>query len=229
MTDVEVRDYRYERKFLVEGLDAKQACLLIKRHPAMFYTPYPPRAINNFYLDTEDMENYYANVDGMDERRKVRIRWYGDLFGEIRKPMLEFKVKSGMVGTKQIYPFPPFYMDGRFELANFKKLIRDADVPEHVRVYLKNLGVVLCNRYQRHYFATRDQHYRVTVDHEMAYTQVRRGRNHFRHTFRDDRNIILELKYDKPQDVGAGRVASFFPFSISKNSKYVTGIDMVFL
>ncbi len=229
MAEAEVRDYRYERKFLVEELDAGQARLLVKRHPAMFYAPYPPRYINNLYLDTEDMENYYANVDGVDERRKVRIRWYGDLFGEIAKPMLEFKIKSGLVGTKHIYPFPAFCFDDAFDHASFRKLVQRADLPEPVHFYLKRLGVVLCNRYYRWYYATRDQRFRVTVDHEMAYYQVRRSCNHFRYRFLDAQNIIVELKYDKPQDVQAGRISGFFPFIVTKNSKYVTGIDRVYL
>ncbi len=229
MAEAEVRDFRYERKFLVEELDAGQARLLVKRHPAMFYAPYPPRHINNLYLDTEDMENYYANVDGVDERVKVRIRWYGTLFGEILKPALEFKIKSGLVGTKHIYPFPPFRLDDTFDHASFRKLVLLADLPEPVRLYMKGLGVVLCNRYYRWYYATRDQLYRVTVDHDMVYYQVRRSCNHFRHRFLDSRNIIVELKYDKPQDVQAGRISGFFPFIVTKNSKYVTGIDRVYL
>ena len=83
MVDAAERDYRYERKFMVEGLDHHQAIALIKRHPYLFYQPYPPRYINNFYLDTPEMDNYYDNVCGAPDRRKVRLRWYGELFGPI--------------------------------------------------------------------------------------------------------------------------------------------------
>jgi hypothetical protein len=229
MAEAEVRDFRYERKFLVEELDAGQARLLVRRHPAMFCAPYPPRHVNNLYLDTEEMENYYANVNGVDERVKVRIRWYGELFGEIAKPVLEFKIKSGLVGTKHIYPFPSFRLDDTFDGASFRKLVQRTDLPDQARMYLRDLEVVLCNRYHRWYYATHDQHFRVTVDHEMVYYQVRRFCNHFRYRFLDARNIIVELKYDKPQDVQADRVAGFFPFIVTKNSKYVTGIERVYL
>ena len=175
------------------------------------------------------MENYYANVNGADERRKVRIRWYGALFGEIAKPMLEFKIKSGLVGAKHIYPFPQFRLDEAFDHATFQKLVRCADLPDPIRLYMRDLGVVLCNRYYRWYYATHDQRFRVTVDHDMVYYQVRRSCNHFRHRFLDARNIIVELKYDKPQDIQAGRIAGFFPFIVTKNSKYVTGIESVYL
>ncbi len=101
-------NYRYERKFLVDRLDQHQVMGLIKRHPAMFCQPYPPRFINNFYLDTAHMVNYRDNVDGAADRRKVRIRWYGELMGQIENPVLEFKIKRGLVGTKKHHPIPGF-------------------------------------------------------------------------------------------------------------------------
>ena len=80
------RSYRYERKFLVEHMGHHHAIALIKQHPYLFYQPYPPRFINNFYLDTPEMDNYDDNVSGAADRRKVRLRWYGDLFGESINP-----------------------------------------------------------------------------------------------------------------------------------------------
>ena len=102
--------YRYERKFLVDQLDQHQVMGLIKRHPSMFSEPFPPRFINNFYLDTANMEHYHDNVVGAADRRKVRIRWYGDLMGQIERPVLEFKIKHGLVGTKRNYPYPSFHL-----------------------------------------------------------------------------------------------------------------------
>lgn len=229
MSAVEIRDYRYERKFLVDEMDAGQARLLIKCHPAMFLVPFPPRHINNLYLDTRDLQYYYANVDGADERCKVRIRWYGGLYGNISQPMLEFKIKSGLVCTKHVYPFPPFCLDDAFCDAVFQDIVRRADLPESVRRTLRDLEIVLCNRYYRWYFASQDQRYRVTVDEGMAYYHVSRGASLSQHRFLDDRNIIIELKYDKPFEKAADRVAGFFPFIVTKNSKYVTGIERVYL
>jgi len=223
------RAYRYERKFLVDEMDVHQVRALVKRHPSMFYEPYPPRYVNNLYLDTEALDNYFDNVSGVGERRKARIRWYGALFGDVEKPMLEFKIKSGLVGTKRIYPFVPFRLDRRFCDAVYQDLVRQADLPETVGAYLRCMEVVLCNRYYRWYFATRDQRFRVTVDTEMAFYQVGRTGNRFIHRHVDHRNVVVELKYNKPEDTSASRVSGHFPFSMTKNSKYVTGIERVYL
>jgi hypothetical protein len=225
----QTRDYRYERKFLVGQLDVQRVRALVKLHPAMFYEPYPPRHVNNLYLDTELLDNYQENVSGVGERHKARIRWYGDLFGRAEKPVLEFKVKSGLVGAKISYPFAPFVLDEHFDHRYYLDVLRVANLPAHVEQRLRSLHVVLCNRYYRWYYATRDGRFRVTVDTEMAFYQVRKVKNHFRHFHVDHRHVVVELKYGKAMDVEAERVSRAFPFSVTKNSKYVTGIERVYL
>ncbi len=221
--------YRYERKFLVDQMDAHQVRGMVRRHPAMFYEPYPPRYVNNLYLDTEGMENYFDNVSGASDRRKVRIRWYGDLFSTVENPTLEFKVKRGLVGTKYSYPFAPFALDERFCHAYYRDVLRGADLPPQVREYMHEAHGVLCNRYYRWYFATKDQRFRVTIDTQMTFYQVRKAANRFLHKQVDYNHVVVELKYDQPLDVEADRISSFFPFRLTRNSKYVTGIERVYV
>lgn len=203
--------------------------MLVKRHPSIFYAPYPPRHINNLYLDTPNMENYHANVSGVADRQKARIRWYGELFGKIRNPVLEFKIKDGLVGTKHSYPFPAFNFDTTFTQSGFQKLIVQAALPDPVRWQLRGMSVVLCNRYYRWYYVTKDEKYRLTVDKEMRYFHINQAQNSFRHQFLDPKAIVVELKYDPALDPYAEKVAGFFPFIVTRNSKYITGIESVYI
>jgi hypothetical protein len=228
MTGTPERSYRYERKFLVEGLDHHQAITLIKRHPYMFYQPYPPRYINNFYLDTAEMSNYYDNVGGAGDRRKVRLRWYGELFGAIEKSTLEFKIKRGLVGTKRLYPFGGFSLREGYNAGELRRLGRASDLPEEIKLVLLTQEIVLLNRYYRYYFATRDNRFRLTVDTDLNYYRVGRFNNQFAHHQTDFRNVIVEMKYEKDLDLEAQRVSGFFPFRVTKSSKYVQGIDRVY-
>jgi hypothetical protein len=221
--------YRYERKFLVDVLDVPQVRLLLRQHPSMFYQTYPPRYVNNLYLDTKELSNYHANLSGVGDRRKVRIRWYGPLFGDVARPVLEIKVKRGLVGRKYSFPFTPFRLDENFTNAYYSVVLQNADLPAFLKKSLMDLDVVLCNRYQRWYYATKDQRFRATVDGELSYYRVDRLRNHFRHRHVDGGQVVLELKYARPLDAVADRVAGFFPFIMAKNSKYITGIEMVYL
>ncbi len=222
------REFRYERKFLVEGFDHHQAIALIKRHPYMFYQPYPPRYINNFYLDTVEMGNYFDNVGGAADRRKVRLRWYGELFGEIEKSTLEFKIKRGFVGTKRLYPFGGFTLKEGYHSEKLRKLAETSNLPEKVKIVLLTQDIVLLNRYLRYYFASRDKRFRLTVDTNLKYYRVGHFNNQFIHSQSDHSNVIVELKYSKENDPEAQRVSGFFPFRVTKSSKYVMGIDRVY-
>ena len=228
MNAPQVPDLRYERKFLVQDLDTGQVRMLVKRHPGIFYERYPPRVVNNLYLDTEEMDNYHANVSGVAERLKVRIRWYGDLFGGIAAPMLEFKVKHGPVGAKYSYPFPGFHLDDGFSQRSFEALLPGSGLPDRVRHRLRFLNVVLANSYHRWYYASRDRRFRITVDTGMTYYRVTKTPNRFRVKCVDRDQVVVELKYHPELDLQAQRVASFFPFSMTKSSKYVTGIERVY-
>jgi SPX domain protein involved in polyphosphate accumulation len=223
------REYRYERKFLVDQLDAHQARVLIRRHPGLFYSPYPPRYINNFYLDTKDMQHYHDNIDGSMERRKVRVRWYGDALGQINKPTLEIKIKQGMVGTKLHYPTAGFRFDNNFSDRYFHQILAASDFPDLVKEQLNRLNVVLFNRYFRRYFATRDGRFRVTLDTKLSYSQIRPLRASLIHHQTDHRHIVVELKYSPEHDTQANRISAWFPFSVTKSSKYVMGIEQVYL
>jgi hypothetical protein len=63
----------------------------------------------------------------------------------------------------------------------------------------------------------------------MTYYRVRKFGNRFISRIRDEGRVIVEMKYEKPFEPQADRVAGFFPFRITRNSKYVTGIESVYL
>ena len=220
--------YRYERKFRVERLDAAQARRLVLRHPGLFHEPYPPRFINNLYLDTADLRSYHDNAAGAADRHKVRVRWYGDPLEHVDRPVLEFKVKRGLVGKKHSFPIPEFGLRQGFDQRALGRLLQSAALPPAVRLHLRSLRVVLCNRYHRRYFVSSDGRFRITIDAQMAYYRVKPHGGRFGAPFRDARPIIVELKYDRDADSAADRIANFFPFIVTRNSKYVTGIESVF-
>lgn len=224
-----LRTYRYERKFLVEDLRPFQVMALIKQHPRMFHMPYPARYVNNLYLDTPELANYFDNVDGAMQRRKVRLRWYGEPFGEITRPMLEIKVKDGLVGTKHTYPLESFNMDSKFCDRIFERILSNSNLPPEIKFNLCDLNVVLFNRYYRHYFASYDGAFRVTMDTELTFYKVNGlFGNLFAHHQVNVRDLVVELKYEIEQEPQANRVAGFFPFRVTRNSKYVQGVERVY-
>ena len=224
-----IKDYRCERKFLVDQMDVYQVMMTVKLHPAIFIQRYPPRYINNIYFDTKDMSYYHDNVTGAKERRKIRLRWYGDMKGSNAGPVLEFKIKDGFVGTKEHHRLREMVFKDGLPSDYFNETIERSDIPQDVKYLIRDLDPVIANRYHRFYFETVDGRFRITVDEEMSYYNISRFSNNFRYSFDDNRNIIIELKYDKEIDHIASRISQSLPFSVTKNSKYVQGVESVYL
>jgi len=216
---------RYERKFFVAELDRAQVRSIVRRHPALFLEAYPPRYVNNLYLDTPWMGHYQDNLDGAPERTKVRVRWYHALEGRAEGPVLEFKIKRGWVGWKESYPFPELHVGADLSAARLRARVDESDLPPAVRERLAGLRPALVNRYRREYYATPDGSFRVTIDDELTYYAVRllAGGLHARAV--DHGVVIVELKYDRAHERQAERVASRFPFRLTRSSKYVRGVE----
>jgi hypothetical protein len=223
------RTLRYERKYVAKGLDRAQVEGMLLRHPALFYEPYPPRFVNNIYLDTIEFANYGDNLAGAAERTKIRLRWYHDLFRHVDDGILEFKIKQGLVGWKEQYAFPPFTFQAGFTGRDFIDWVATGSLPPEVRLRLMLQRPSLVNRYRRSYFATRDGRFRVTVDTDLMYYKVNRLSNRFLVRREERDTLILELKYDQANSQGAARISSRFPLRLSRNSKYARGVEEFYL
>lgn len=218
---------RYERKFLISLLRTRDLEHMVKLHPALFSQAYPPRQVNNIYLDSHDLKNYWDNVCGSANRLKARIRWYGNLFGPVAKPVLELKIKSALTGRKESYAIQPFTIEQGFTFNTLTEAFDRSNLPEGLREQLRAMQPTLLNRYHRRYYLSADKLFRLTIDSDMAYTQIARTENRFVHSVRDHIRTILELKYDMASDDQADSVSGLFPFRITRSSKYVSGIDWV--
>jgi len=73
-----ISDNRFERKFSITNLTHYEIQHIVCNHPYAFTEIYTERNVNNIYFDSSFLTNYYDNVDGLSNRIKVRIRWYGE-------------------------------------------------------------------------------------------------------------------------------------------------------
>ena len=222
----ELTTYRYERKFIAEGYSGSAAEAVIKRNSAFFVPAFVPRRVNNIYFDTPGLDCYFDNLFGHGDRWKVRLRWYDNQFGEINSPILEFKIKKGLTGTKKSYPVPSFLFDERFFDSNIlKQLFSEAGLPVEISEKLRGLQPVLFNSYFRNYFTTLNKKFRITLDTEMEYYNLRPTWNHLQHSYKEKLKTVIELKYDQKFDSEAEKISNQFPFRLDKNSKFVAGMS----
>jgi hypothetical protein len=229
MSIIQSEPLRFERKFLITDYSQTDVAQLIKFHPACFREIFHKRAINNIYFDTLGMTNYFDNVEGEKNRIKVRIRWYGDLFGNIQSPTLEYKIKKGLLGNKVSYALNPFVLDTNFDKNQITKALDRDSIPLSVKEEVGSLKPTLLNSYIRSYYLSADKKFRITIDHRLTYYKIAYSGNTFLNKKTDLKATVLELKYNSVHEEEAKEVGSAFPFMLTKNSKYLQGLESVFL
>lgn len=225
MAETTEAQLRWERKFVTFELDVREIEAVIRFHPALFHEIYAARYVNNLYLDTPSLDHYQANAAGVARRVKCRIRWYGDLRGPVARPTLELKRKQGLVGTKECHPLQPFALAPGFDAHG---VFAKASLPTPMRLDLANLVPVLLNRYRRRYFLSADGVYRLTLDSELEFHGAGPALDRLSARARGDARRIVELKFPPGSEAGASRIASRFPFRLSRNSKYALGVETLY-
>ncbi len=220
-------NFRYERKFTAHQTERAFPLACIRQHPALFRPIFYSRKINNIYLDTDEFKFYHNNKIGIANRKKIRIRWYGDTFGAVKKPKLEYKIKSNMVGDKWTFALNDFEIKHGFDSQSLKRIFEQSNLPEPVLNDLQLVRPSLLNTYHRTYFLSADKNFRLTFDEKMCYYKINRDSNYFMEKHQDRTDFILELKYAMEQDAIANIVTQDIPYRLNKSSKYVNGIDYV--
>ncbi len=227
MSERDAEGYRFERKYHITDLPTGEVEAWVRRNPLLFREPYPARTINNIYLDTPGRRSLFENYDGIADRVKARIRWYGPVFGEVKRPVLEFKIKRGMVGAKQAFDVVPFTVEQGMGAADVWRALDSSQLPEEVRRRLHDFEPVLMNRYQRKYFISADGLYRITLDWNLEFYRFDRHVNAFSSRVIDRQSTVLELKYSGDIDQIDDRVSGHLPFRVTRMSKFVTGMQAV--
>ena len=220
-------EYRFERKFVSSQLNEHGFEHIIRHHPAFFTEIYWERQVNNIYFDTPALRYFYDNVVGKSDRRKVRIRWYGKAEGIIEKPVLEFKIKSGLLGRKASFLLAPIDLNADHGPDYFQNLFLESNLPESVIEELKGLKPWLLNNYTRRYFRSADLKYRFTIDYKLRYFDFTQLSISIGLGKLDLQNTILELKYDQEHDDQAMDITQHLPIRLNKSSKYVNGIEII--
>ncbi|MEM6318430.1 MAG: VTC domain-containing protein [Bacteroidota bacterium] len=205
---------RFERKYQITHLSKSAVEQAIRLHPAGFRPIFAPRQVNNIYFDTPDFQTFRHNLDGTNQRKKYRLRWYSTDLQAIVQPNFEVKIKHNELGTKQVTSFPST------SLSELPKIIRQVNQHTH---HLLHLTPTLLNTYQRGYWGTSNGKFRITVDWQLNY-YAPHTRNRFCSVPIEQKAVVVELKYEEASDYLAKEVLNYLPFRQTKHSKYVNGI-----
>ena len=121
---------RYERKFIIPYSKKNLLDYFLRVHPLNIKKLFNDRIINNIYFDDINFKFFKENVDGISDRIKIRVRWYGNTFGEIENSKLEFKIKQNNLGEKKFYKMENFFFNEK-EGIDEKILIKNLLDPKY--------------------------------------------------------------------------------------------------
>ena len=219
---------RFERKFIIPERLTHSIEEVIKSNSALMRKIYYPRFINNIYFDNPKFQFFFENIDGVCERMKMRIRWYGNLKGRIKKPVLELKQKNGLTGTKSFFTIPSFNINDIYHPGFLSSLFLKSNLDFGKKNLMLSLKPTLINRYQRKYFLSFDQKFRLTIDDHLEYFTVSSPEQLSSWGLKDSLSMIMELKYSPIYQPESANITQEFPFRVIKNSKYVRGVQIIY-
>ena len=207
-------NYRFERKWVFNNnfLDVYNNFLKSK---FLFRTNFPDRTVNSIYFDDFKNSCVSENLEGVNEKTKFRLRWYGKNNHILKNPKLEFKVKKNFMNYKII---------------NDLKILDNLDLRKTKNVNfitktinsiykIKTLIPVSTTHYDRSYFLSSNNLVRSTLDKQLKVSKF--NNDFFIPIFKKFNKIILELKYEKKYDEYVRKNINDISSRYSKNSKYI--------
>jgi len=218
------RRLRYEIKMTFGEVYLPEVRAALWLHPAGFVEAYPPRQVNNIYLDSATLNCLEAHIDGAVERDKLRYRWYGPDDTAVRG-MLELKHKAGQLGWKEYG-----LVAATFDLT----VITWREWVDRIRTHAQGAAAhwlswydrpTLLNSYRREYYESADGEVRVTLDYEQhVYEQVMHPVPNLAIEAPVANQAVLEVKAPSTLHKRVSDVLSSLPLQVERNSKYVSGM-----
>lgn len=216
---------RYEFKAVTDGHLLPEARMWLRLHQAGFLTAYPPRQVNNVYFDTIDLDSFGENLAGISERRKARLRWYGE---SCRRAacVFEVKCKRNRLGWKLAQRLAqPLDIDG-LAWSELMALLHAQLSPQLGLFLADGQTPVVLLHYQREYYQSFDGVVRVTLDHGLTvFDQREYVRPNLRFAASLADCLVVEFKARASDGAALGHIIDSAPFRLSACSKYAEGVS----
>ena len=210
-------NFRYERKFIIKNkISNLNIESILTSSKLIFSQHFEDRIVNSIYFENKELSSITENFDGLNLKKKIRLRWYGDS-NSIKNSSLEIKLKKGLLNKKKIYKIENF--DEPFTYSNMDRI--NAFLKKKFK-FLKDYSSISSTHYKRKYFISFNKLIRATIDDKIFYKKLSSFRNF--EVEKNDLNKILEIKYSSKLDNYIRHQLSNIKLRVSKNSKFVNSI-----
>ena len=208
-----ITPYRKERKYFIPGGTRKGLSNLVRQLPGSFSISYPDRWVNSLYFDDAAFSGVLDNFRGIGNRRKYRLRWYGDWSSEDTTLHFEIKERANQASRKQLFP----------DIVQDKMIWFDSKGQALLQnqQFYPRLGI----KYKRSYFQSFDRKIRLTLDYEMACCFPDK---HDAVGWWPMPGLVLEVKYPVGEEERAIPIMQELPFRPDRHSKYIRAIEILY-
>jgi len=206
---------RFERKWIFKNTNHYDILNKALKSKFLFHQHYPKRWVNSIYFDDNDYTSIKENLDGVNNREKFRLRWYGKNNFVLNNPKLEIKIKKSFLNYKRIFPLK------KLNNLNLKNINHVKLINHEVNSIIKKklLFSTITTHYERLYLISDNKKIRATIDYNLKGTSFN---CHFQNPiFKASRDVIVELKYKKEYDNYVRSNLKKISSRFSKNSKYI--------
>ena len=207
---------RYERKWIYRSNDHLTLINSLIRSNLFFNKQYPNRRVNSIYFDDINHSSIRQNLDGISEKKKIRVRWYGAQ-NQLVNPVLEIKNKKGLETRKETYKISE--LDG-LKFPDFKNLDLIKNTVNLQKKSKNTILPILTTNYDRQYFVSNNGKIRATIDYNLKSIHLKNpSQMEIVKIFSS--TCILEIKYPTNLDKYVRLNLKEITLRLSKNSKYI--------
>lgn len=206
---------RYERKWVFKDVNYNDIFNKALKSKFLFHIQHPKRHVNSIYFDDNNYTSIKDNLDGVSDRSKYRVRWYGKNSFVLHNPKLEIKIKKNFLNYKKIFPLE------KLDNLNLKNINHVKLINQEVNNIIKKklLFANITTHYERLYLISYNKKIRTTIDYNLKGTNFN---CYFQNPiFKVSGDIIVEFKYKREYDNYVRSNLQKISSRFSKNSKYI--------
>ena len=218
---------RREVKFLFRSADLGKVRGLLQSELRRQVHNKTASTVQSLYFDSPDFSACHDNLDGVGERRKLRLRWYDTPLPE-RHFFLELKWRSNRITGKHRLQFDSSVSLSALSYSEIRRQLSRV-VPDRFQrpLELYSEPVVLVS-YRREHFVSFDRAIRLTLDYDLRFfDQLGRRGPSARFPVACDDLVVLEGKTPVGGEMRLRELLEPLAVRAHRCSKYVHGCRLI--
>ncbi len=210
-------DFRNEKKIL---FNQSENYLINFFKFLNFKEIYNKRQINSIYFETKNFSDLIDTINGEKYRSKLRLRWYGNTFNNLTRPVLENKIKINNQNYKIKHNIDYVKFKNEISSDDIYNIVKDLkDLSSQSKFKIQTREPNLLVTYTRRYFMYNNV--RITLDTNLKskdfYRKKKIAEKDF---FKKNKISIVEIKYNDNCFNDVKKITSYFSNRVGKFSKY---------